>query len=324
MDSDRSLSAWAERYVDSGFSLVPLLPCSKVARGVGWNQRPLSSLEAVRRHWCRFPNDNIGLLHGNQTATLDIDNAPASQEVLKQVGLDLGGLLEGPCVLGLRSAKPLFRVPKGVALAPRRLQWIGEDGKPQVIFELRSGLVQDVLPPSVHPQTRLPYVWQPEAFVHLEELPLIPEPLLCLWQDWEGRRGELEALSPHYVPKKVGLPPGASAPGLPSLIEAFNAQTDLAQLLLAHGYVRRGKRFLAPHSSSGIPGISLGIFAGKTKLYSQHASDPLSATLHGGHTLDAFDVWCILEHSGDRRKALQMAQNSLKKDKPNMVKSSYG
>lgn len=58
-----------------------------------------------------------------------------------------------------------------------------EPFKKVTVFELRGGLVQDVLPPSIHPGTRKPYIWRtPPAS---EGLPELPADLLAIWQDWD-------------------------------------------------------------------------------------------------------------------------------------------
>src|SRR5690606_40145834 len=54
---------------------------------------------------------------------------------------------------------------------------------PVTVFELRGGLVQDVLPPSIHPDTGMPYFWRtpPSA----DGLPELPRELLSIWTNWE-------------------------------------------------------------------------------------------------------------------------------------------
>lgn len=294
-------------YAERGFPLVPLRPRSKAARYAQWNQQPHTTPAQAVAHWRRYPGDNIGLLHLH-TAVLDVDDWGAAREVFEVAGIVVEELLEGFCVEGKKGVKPLFRRPPG-ELSTRALSWAEGRGR-RNIFELRTGLVQDVLPPSIHPDTGMPYRWRPRVPQGLAELPEMPRSLLNLWQHWEVVKSDLEALSPDYQPPE---PKGDSRPrtgesgvGLHELICAFNACTDIGGLLLEHGYVRRGRRYLAPGSTSGVAGVSIATIGGKQKLYSQHSSDPLSAQLHQGHALDAFDVWCCLAHGGDRGKALRV------------------
>ncbi|MBU2731178.1 hypothetical protein [Acidithiobacillus caldus] len=82
-----------------------------------------------------------------------------------------------------------------------------------------------------------------------------------------------------------------------SVIQSFNEQADIAQLLEQAGYRRRGKKWLSPSSHSGIPGIVQ--FEGG-RVFCHHTSDPL----YDPHGVDAFEVFARLWHGGDRRKAV--------------------
>ena len=300
-----TLCDWATNYTELGFPLVPLRPRSKAARFEKWNQQPLTTANQAQAHWRRYPGDNIGLLHLH-TAVLDVDDWDAAREVFEVAGIAVEELLEGICLEGKKGFKPLFRRPLGEP-STRALSWASGRGR-RNIFELRTGLVQDVLPPSIHPDTELPYRWHPRVPQGLAELAEMPRSLLNLWQHWEELKNNLEAISPDYQPPELTSPEPKLREvddGLRRLIQTFNANTDIGGLLLEHGYVRRGRRYLAPGSTSVVAGVSITTIGGKQKLYSQHVSDLLSAQRHQGHALDAFDVWCCLAHGGDRRKALR-------------------
>lgn len=89
-----------------------------------------------------------------------------------------------------------------------------------------------------------------------------------------------------------------------SPIDAFNDAHDVASILQAHGYKRKGKKFLSPRSRSGIPGVAiLPSQDGKERVYSHGTSDMLA----DGKARDAFDLYCILDHSGDEWAAVQAA-----------------
>lgn len=93
-----------------------------------------------------------------------------------------------------------------------------------------------------------------------------------------------------------------------SPIDAFNDAHDVASILAAHGYKRRGKKFLSPQSNSGVPGVViLQGTDGKERAYSHGTSDVLC----NGRANDAFDLFCVLGHNGDEWQAIQTAAQLL-------------
>lgn len=93
-----------------------------------------------------------------------------------------------------------------------------------------------------------------------------------------------------------------------SPIDAFNDAHDVASILQAHGYKRKGKKFLSPQSRSGIPGVAiLQGQDGRARAYSHGTSDVLA----DGKAHDAFDLYCILDHAGDEWQAIQAAAQLL-------------
>jgi len=109
----------------------------------------------------------------------------------------------------------------------------------------------------------------------------------CGIQEQEERR-QAEAKRQRVKPRSYG---GTS------VIAEFNATTDIAALLEAAGYRRKGKKWLSPSSHSGIPGIVQ--FEGG-RVFCHHQSDPL----YDPHGVDAFEIYARLWHSGDRSKAV--------------------
>jgi hypothetical protein len=149
---------------------------------------------------------------------LDIDNWIIAASLLDQHGIDLQSLYNAPDAVVINSGKPghgklLYAMPFGAALPSKKIIHSGI-----TIYELRcataGGLtVQDVLPPSIHPETRQPYHWAGSG--HWTRLPIIPQALLDLWnamlsQDkertistegavdasWDEIRSALEHISP--------------------------------------------------------------------------------------------------------------------------------
>lgn len=72
----------------------------------------------------------------------------------------------------------------------------------------------------------------------------------------------------------------------------------------AHGYIKRGSKWLYPQSSTGLPGVTV---SDEGRVYSHHGADPLA----NGHQNDAFEVFCLLEHSGDQSRAVKAAAQLL-------------
>lgn len=90
-----------------------------------------------------------------------------------------------------------------------------------------------------------------------------------------------------------------------SVIAAYNEANDIEDLLETYGYIYVGeeKRWLAPNSTSNIPGVTL--LDGRA--WSWHSSD----LLNDGHTHDAFSVYTLLEHGGDVTAAVRAAASEL-------------
>lgn len=175
------------------------------------------------------------------------------------------------------------------------------------VLELRAGLVLDVLPPSIHPGTGKPYVWKTAP---AGDLPVLPAALLSMWTNWDAFKRDASAACP-WAPDVKTFGSRKAEPGVQgrsggareSVIDAFNRAHDVESLLAAHGYERRGRKWLCPNSSSGLPGVTIS----DGKVYSHHASDPLA----NDHQNDAFDVFCILEHGGDATAATKAAAKML-------------
>ncbi|MFG0841449.1 bifunctional DNA primase/polymerase [Pseudomonas sp. FYR_5] len=301
--------------------------------------------------WTASPNQNLGVVLGpSRVCSLDVDDVELTRQVLQQtLGLDVDALADAyPTSVGNPERfRVMFRVPEGVELSRHALVWpnkndpdgtiykglmmqvkaamdAGDAGreaafrmaaepfKKVTVFELRGGLVQDVLPPSIHPGTRKPYSWRTPPTA--EGLPELPADLLAIWQDWDEFKPKGEAVCP-WKPKAATPAPAArpmakpstaaarSGDRLPEVIPEFNRIHDIATMIEAHGYKRVDGKWLSPHSSSGLPGVTIT----EGKLYSHHTSDPLA----NGHKNDAFDVFCILEHDGDQKAATRAAARIL-------------
>lgn len=176
-----------EHYIKMlGFSLVYLEHGRKVPKSHGWQNNPISNLEEALKVWMH--GGNVGIHHAaSGTAILDIDHLKWTIRALATVDIDLGALLAepGPKIRSAKGLKPIYRLPEGTELKRKVLTW-HEPGalKATTVFELRAGNVQDVLPPSIHPDTRMPYIWEPARPESRDEIPVLPSGLLALWENW--------------------------------------------------------------------------------------------------------------------------------------------
>ena len=169
------------QYIQAGFALVAIPAGQKGPTHAHWNQRSTQS----------FPLDwagNLGILHPyckEPTGALDLDDLEGSRSWMADRGLDLSKYLNAPDAVQIVSGRPgraklLYKMP--IWSDWMRTRKITDKSK--TLFELRSatraGLaVQDVLPPSIHPDTGQPYTWQGD-FTKLLEFP--PE-LIQLWME---------------------------------------------------------------------------------------------------------------------------------------------
>lgn len=93
--------------------------------------------------------------------------------------------------------------------------------------------------------------------------------------------------------KQARFRPGPLS-GRESVIEAFNREHPVEEILEASGYRRRGKKWVSPNSHSG----QAGVIVKDGRAYSHH-SDALGD--HFWH--DPFDLYAKLQHGGDKRNA---------------------
>lgn len=171
-----------DAYIRHGWSLVPIPEGTKAPKKTGWNLR-----ENSLKQQSDLPHGyGIGLAHAySGTMALDIDNWILADQELSKHGINIRQLYESLDSVAINSGKSghgklLFKMPSGMTLPTKKVM---KDGV--TIYELRcatvTGLtVQDVLPPSIHPETKQPYQWAGNG--HWQRLPSIPDILLQHWQ----------------------------------------------------------------------------------------------------------------------------------------------
>lgn len=167
----------AADYFKLSWKLCVIPAGTKGPRLAGWNRKEqaITSLD-------NLPADSVGLglLHAySGTCALDIDDVGAAKQFLLARGINLQQLAKAPDAVILQGnrkrLKLLFSLSEPVQTISR--QDLG--------FELRcataEGLsVQDVLPPSEHPDSREPYRWVQWTG---QAPPQLPDSLRALWQE---------------------------------------------------------------------------------------------------------------------------------------------
>lgn len=182
--------ASADAYIRHGWSLVPIPAGTKGPRTPGWN---LKSNALKSQTDLPFTN-GIGLAHAySGTMALDIDDWAIAGTLLIDHGVDLNALYSAPDAVIIDSGrqghgKLLYAMPFGLALPSKKILH-GSITAYELRCATSNGLtVQDVLPPSIHPDTQQPYRWA--GMGHWTRLPVIPQPLLDLWESMLKRDKE--------------------------------------------------------------------------------------------------------------------------------------
>jgi hypothetical protein len=307
-------------YIKAGLFLIPISPVNgKPVKGPtsqGWNlpkspENPNGYSndpeDIIRR--TKAPGSNIGLALGpSKVATIDLDDLKMSREVLALADIDIDALMADPesvQIIGRAGrGKLLYRVPEGFECCTVKLTY-GEKGKDErAIFELRfqasnGHTVQDVLPPSQHPDTGKPY----ELGGDITKIPPLPQALADLWTHWQEWKPVLQSLDPHQAEainkteKQKPKVETAQVEGTIDPITVFNERHSIHEVLTHSGYKQKGKRYIKPGSTSGVPGI---VLLDDEHIYS-HGGDVLA----DGHKHDAFDVYRLLSCGGNWKEALE-------------------
>lgn len=173
--------------LQTGWALVPIPYGKKGPTSEGWNLREQCITSAGMAH--RLEGINVGLAHAyctpNPTCAIDIDDYGQSKQWFAARGIDVDSLLSANEAVVIWSGKKyslklLYRLPLNVPpLVSKKIN--GIDGKS--ILEFRCATkdgktVQDVLPPSIHPEGHQ-YRWFGENPLNPPDLPSC---LLELWQ----------------------------------------------------------------------------------------------------------------------------------------------
>lgn len=199
-----------QNYINCGFALVPIPHGSKAPNTKGWNRPEAAIKTAGALHRITA---NVGLCHAYstpKTCTVDIDDLARATGMLLAQGINLTALLEADDAVQVISgkanrAKLLYRLPEDVLPLPTVQKGEGAS----MVFELRCATkegttVQDVLPPSVHPETGREYAWGGKG--DYRALPILPDALLTLWLEMAGPTRKVEVRSLENLVHKHSQP----------------------------------------------------------------------------------------------------------------------
>jgi hypothetical protein len=168
-------------YVRAGLALIPIPLGSKGPRLKDWQLETAAIRDEAGA--ATLTGCNIGLAHRwCGTCAVDVDDYKRAAEWLAERGIELMALLAADDAVQIRSGRPnraklLYRLPPGLSWLPTRTP---EGAGLELRCASRDGLAtaQDVLPPSIHPETGRPYEWVGDW----RKLPTLPAEVLSLWQ----------------------------------------------------------------------------------------------------------------------------------------------
>jgi hypothetical protein len=202
--------------------------------------------------------------------------------------------------------KAIFLAPTGITLTAKKLPWENKNDstKTHTVFEFRGGLVQDVLPPSIHPDTKKPYEWK----IQPDTIPELPREFLSIWAEWDKFRSQLINICPWGKNKILPSQPKKiqRAASEDNIIQKFNDSNRVTDILEHHGYTRVSQnRYLSPYSTTKLAGVH--VFPNDNRIFSHHGSEPFDSS----KSHDAFDMFCHFEHGGNIKSALIAAAKQL-------------
>jgi len=311
-------TAWyANQYVNRyGFYLIPIKPESKLPIHNDWGNNTLNG--NAQDYWTENPTHNLGLALGqSRMCSLDIDCMESFKVILDEFGIPHSELDAFPTVQGAsKGTRLLFRVPDDTNLPYCKVNWPTKDDpkKHYTVFELRSATDGkqrfDVLPPSIHPDTKQPYKWlvQPPK---TGDWPTPPAWLTAIWTAWESFGPQLKDACPwvEFTP-----PPKPKKPRHPNsdnkaqeIVEAYKQANPILSQLERYGYTKKGRRYLSPHSGTGLPGVHV---FDSTTCWIHHSSDPLCSG-ENGQPVNSYDLFVYYDHGGDYSSAFKAAAEEL-------------
>ena len=175
-------------YVKAGWRICAINRGEKKATYQGWNVNPIAEDAADGL-------DGAGLLHAlSGTCCIDLDNLPAARIWLSERAVDIDALLEADDAVRIESGRPNRAKLLYAMKRPLRTFKPKGSGLELRCANLEGRSVQDVLPPSWHPDTKKQYQWAGGIASDWRHLPSIPAALLNVWRGMTVEDSEVETL----------------------------------------------------------------------------------------------------------------------------------
>lgn len=197
-------------YVEHGYALVPIPKGEKGPKIKGWNNQE-NVITDPKKATLIFGNVGLAHLYCSPyiTAALDIDDLSLASNFLSKHGIDLQALLNAQDAVQISSgrinrAKLLYRLP--FDSKSMETKQISDPVSKDMVLELRCAssngkTVQDLLPPSIHPETGIEYKWAGKG--DWRDIPFIPEVLLTLWEELlNGITSQSKSASSPLIPQQ--------------------------------------------------------------------------------------------------------------------------
>lgn len=182
-------------YLKAGLALVPIPSGSKGPTISGWNELSMSIIDVARASEI---NGNVGIAHAyckQPTMALDIDDYEKSKVLFTECGVNLDSLINAQDSVGISSGRPnrkklLYKLPPNSQLIET---FKLNDSNGTAILEFRCAskngkTVQDVLPPSIHPETGKSYQWSGSG--HWSKIPVIPSELMTAYDSLRKKQSK--------------------------------------------------------------------------------------------------------------------------------------
>lgn len=178
MATTEEMQGIAIKLLELGYVPLRIDPDSKAARHNGW-QVETPTEESLRRAFSRTSNMGVrcGDLHKDNTCLVGIDVDLEEGELIRCVQRAIG-LEDVPVKKGKKGATYIVRLDREIKTG--KIKWIRDKKKLDAIDILAKG-AQTVIPPSIHPDTKLPYNWiagKPLWEVDYRSLPVFGPSLL--------------------------------------------------------------------------------------------------------------------------------------------------
>lgn len=185
-------------YAAHGWKLCAIEHGSKGPHYAGWNVRPITDPDTAA------VLEGVGLLHAlSGTCCLDIDHMDAARKWLGERGVDVDVLWRAPDAVRISSGRPgrgklLYKLSK-----PLRTIKPPGSGVELRCATAEGKSVQDVLPPTIHPDTKRPYIWEygDPLIGDWRVPPPIPAVLLGAWRGEIGSTPVTEDRGASHTPE---------------------------------------------------------------------------------------------------------------------------